>query len=763
MKNLQKYCLFIVLIALSALRVNAQADRISQAIDDNNLKRALNLAEDAEEDPDYRKNPEVYFLKAKVLYLIIQDEFLSTKYPDALKDGIKALEKGRTKAEGEFFPEYTDLVNDYVKINNEEGAANYKINKFTKAIKYYQKSHELNEDMSAIYWIGKCYLYMLDTTMAETYYQRVILWSDNQKAEGNDVDKLMSDAYIYYADKYWVLQKYDSANLYLESARKVFGGSEKIDYFQKEVAKEQIKQLPPSSLMMEKIKHTLSYFPTDTFFVKKENALYLYMMRNHFDKGQLDVLDTMLIKFKEEKVARSKSTDVSRYRKSDQFMDSKPENVLWKLVKYFSKFDHTAVSNYIAHQYIVQTAKSAEEDELQARYAVIIDYAAKSQSLFLATQLLESAEERYGSSETINSIRASLISKNQDAELSTKNQGALYALLIKSIPSLENLSEENQKTIDKYIDALIKDRDYTEAKKVILTHFNAQPDNPLWARKLDYLAKDDFFYSYYMTRVKDEMVAGMKVNGFTWNGSSVNCEPGEVDAETQQKVEDRINYFRRQAGLTEIYLDPELNDWCQKSALMMEANKNLSHEPDSRWRCYTDEGAHAARYSLLTKGATTTMAVTSFMADSKNPSVGNRRWLLYPNGLALGHGSTENACAIWALDDSGSVDTNLYKEKFVAWPPEGNLPKMMIFPFWSFSLQQDLSGATVTMQTGETPIPLQVFDLVDGYGMPTLVWKPEIDLNTITKNQFVDVSVTLKNGRKYEYQVNIMDFDPVGY
>ncbi len=763
MKNLRKYSLIIALIGLTLVKADAQVDKISLALEDGNLKRALKIAETSAEDPQYKKNPEIYFLKAETLYRIINDKFLGEKFPNALKTGIKALEKGRMRANGEFFPEYSGLVDNYVVLNNKKAAKEYKINKYSGAIKTYLKSNELNGDMTPIYWIGKCQMYMEDTVQGEEYYDRVILWSNNQHANDKDVEPIISEAYLYYADKFWGQKKYDSAGLYLESARRVFGANPRIDYFQKEVTKEQIKELPPSTLMMEKIKYILRYFPTDTFFVKKENALYLYLLRIHYQNRDTVRLDTMLSQFCSQKVERSNSKRVNQFKKCDQFLDTKKENVLWKLVKYFSKFDHIDMSNYVADKYIASTTKGDDAEDLQSRYTVIIDYAAKSQSLALANQLLLHAEIIYGETEGIIGLRNSLISKNQDYDLNTSDQGALYSLLIYSTLYLDEVTEKTEKIIDTYLDALIKDKEYAKAKVVILRHMEAQPDNTKWPEKLEYLTKEDFYYNYYMTRVKDEVVAGMTVNGFEWNGSSVNCDPGEIDMAIQQKVQDRINYFRRHAGIHEIFLDPELNDWCQKAALMMESNKNLSHEPDSRWRCYTDEGADAARYSLLTKGATTTMAVTSFMADTKNPSVGNRRWLLYPNGLALGHGSTKNAAVIWALDDSGSVDTNIYTEQFVAWPPEGSTPKMMVFNHWSFSLKQDLSDAIVIMTSGDEDIPLVVHDLVDGYGLPTLVWSPQLDVKAITGDMDVVVSVELKNGRKYVYYVKIMDFNPIGY
>ena len=611
MKSIQKLSFLVLLLVCGSTFSYGQADRIILALEDGNLKRALKLAEDSEEDPLYKKNPEIYFLKAKVYFSIIRDPFLSTKYPEALKFGIKALEKGKYKADGEFFPEYLPLVDSFVMLSNEEGAADYRINKYTGAIKSYTTSFELNGDMSAIYWIGKCWLMQEDTTLGEEEYRKVIVWANEQQAKGLEAVPVMSEAFVYFADQYWRKQQYDSANLYLEAARKVFGGNPRIDYFQKEVTKQQIDKLPPSSLMMEKIKYILNFFPTDTLFVKKENALYLYLMRNLYEHKDTAQLDTMLKEFTIQKVDRNKSKLVNQYKKSDQFIEEKPENVLWQLVKYFSKFNYPDMSNYIAHKYIIATSKENTAGMLQSRYEVIIDYAAKSHSIKLANQLIVQAETIYGSNASLSNLRSSLISKNKDKKLETSEQGALYDLMMHKA-DLTKLPEDVEKIVVAYMDALIKDKEYRMAKKVILKHIKAQPDNPVWANKLDYMAKEDFYNNYYMTRVREETVAGMKVGGYTWNGSKAACNPGEIDDDIQQKVEDRINYFRRQAGVPDIYLDPELNDWCQQAALMMEANKLLSNTPDKRWSCYTDEGAHAARNSLLTNEFTTTFAVTSF-------------------------------------------------------------------------------------------------------------------------------------------------------
>jgi hypothetical protein len=52
---------------------------------------------------------------------------------------------------------------------------------------------------------------------------------------------------------------------------------------------------------------------------------------------------------------------------------------------------------------------------------------------------------------------------------------------------------------------------------------------------------------------------------------------------------------------------------------------------------------------------------------------------------------------------------------------------------------------------------------VGGYGMPTLVWTPQLNLQELDKESVIDVSVRLSDGKQYNYSVGIFQFNPVGY
>lgn len=274
------------------------------------------------------------------------------------------------------------------------------------------------------------------------------------------------------------------------------------------------------------------------------------------------------------------------------------------------------------------------------------------------------------------------------------------------------------------------------------------------------LGKENFRINYYNTRIASIKDGTKTILEYEWDGNAKTCAKGTIPNYIQQKVEDRINYFRASAGVPPIYLDSQLNDWCQRAALVMESNNKLNHEIPKIWTCYSPEAAEAAKFSLLTQNATNSLAVTSFVADQTHPTLGNRRWMLYPFSMVWGHGSTKSKCVLWALDDSRTRDTIYYAANFIAWPYNGYVNKMFLFKKWSFSMYADMKDAQVTMMMNKVPIKLKLETVVEGYGLPTLVWTPELDTSKLKEGDKIDVTVKLKGNKTYYYTVKIFDFTP---
>lgn len=249
----------------------------------------------------------------------------------------------------------------------------------------------------------------------------------------------------------------------------------------------------------------------------------------------------------------------------------------------------------------------------------------------------------------------------------------------------------------------------------------------------------------------------------SWTGDEPSCDPGNVPELTKAKILQRLDYYRKAVGLNNIISENiSKSDKAQMAALIMNANDQLDHDPPSSWKCYTTEGNEGAGNSLLTM-TKNAEAIDSYIRDqgADNGPVGHRRWLLWPRLQEIGIGNTNRSNAIWVLGNSGTPPSDV--PDFVSWPPKGFIPDRLVFPRWSFSIAgANFSATTVSMlDSNNNAINLQIEELSNSYGDPTVVWIPE-NINT---NVTADTSytITLKNVElsgvlmDYSYQVTLFD------
>ena len=239
----------------------------------------------------------------------------------------------------------------------------------------------------------------------------------------------------------------------------------------------------------------------------------------------------------------------------------------------------------------------------------------------------------------------------------------------------------------------------------------------------------------------------------------------------------RINYFRSMAGVPSLRsLSDAYNLKAQAAALMMSANRALSHSPPSTWICYTPEGAQGAGSSDLFLGVYGPAAVSGYMMDpgSGNTAAGHRRWILFPPTQQMGTGDIPPtggypaSNALWVFDTFSPRPAT--REAFVAWPPSGYVPYQVVFARWSFSYPNaDFTAATVTMKSGGADVGLSQWPVVNGYGENTLVWTPAGAIGDSWPKPAQDTaySVTVQNvligGQNRSFTVDVIVFDPGPY
>jgi uncharacterized protein YkwD len=213
-------------------------------------------------------------------------------------------------------------------------------------------------------------------------------------------------------------------------------------------------------------------------------------------------------------------------------------------------------------------------------------------------------------------------------------------------------------------------------------------------------------------------------SGYT--GDYAICAPGDVSAAYRDAGLRRIAYFRAMAGLpSEITWRADWDAKCQEAALMMTANRQLSHSPPTSWTCYSTGGAEAAGRSNLAGGyATLPAAVTGWILDGSVPSAGHRRWILYPPAQSMGVGATfGNSYPAYALWVIGGAGTRPPAPEWVAWPPAGYVPYQTVGPLWSFAYPgADFSAATVALTRDGAAASVRLEIVANGYGDNTLCW-----------------------------------------
>ncbi len=164
----------------------------------------------------------------------------------------------------------------------------------------------------------------------------------------------------------------------------------------------------------------------------------------------------------------------------------------------------------------------------------------------------------------------------------------------------------------------------------------------------------------------------------TWTGGDVaTCQEGRTGGQTQQGILDAVNYARDLAGLGPVVMNAVWSAKAQKAALMMQAANRLSHSPDPGWPCWSEEGAEAAGRSNLYLGRTGVPSIGGYLDDpgSNNAAVGHRSWILDPDIVRVGAGSTSRANALWVVDtqwpSSGHTEP-------VTWPTAGWFPRPLL-------------------------------------------------------------------------------------
>ena len=252
-----------------------------------------------------------------------------------------------------------------------------------------------------------------------------------------------------------------------------------------------------------------------------------------------------------------------------------------------------------------------------------------------------------------------------------------------------------------------------------------------------------------------------------YTGDVENCLAGTTNQTFRDSVIQRVNWYRRMAGLNTVAENVELSTRAREAALMMRANGTLSHFPTPDWNCYTSLGASGAGGSNLGFGSVGVSGIGSYMADygEDNRPVGHRRWILYPSKLEMGTGNVPHAHALYVLGRNHLKSDVREQRGFVAWPPSGYVPWGVVWARWSFSLGGgDLSDANVSVSDSAGPVQAETVHR----SASAIVWGVPLGINSLTVPAPTDgdhcYTVMVSGVRigdeiqsRYEYPVCVID------
>ncbi|MCB9250908.1 MAG: hypothetical protein H6605_00435 [Flavobacteriales bacterium] len=417
---MQKSLLFIGLI-LTVSFATAQIrnlERAEEAIADSFYERAYKLTSEALEDEVTKKDPLTYYLHAISTYHLSGEKFFLKRNPEPIKDACKLILKAKRKdKDNRYEGVYDEIINSIVEANNALALEQYQVNKFSKSIKIYSLSVELNNDTTAMYMIGRSYQMDADTVNAKIHYKALVNGYYEDAKAGKELANPYVEPFLFLTDCHWFKKEYDSAQYYLDLATSIFGEKHpRINFYQYSLAKDQIADQPPSSLMMNVIQKALKYSPTDTFLIKKENALAMYLIRNAVGAGGGAETDSMIMRFARRKASKAMDPVFENLKELDIFLQPYPENVIWKISDYFYTNTHDAAAAYCAKLYILKTSVASDtikptEKDIVDRWIKILDFTSKNETSGFSALLLNQALMDYPKSKALLDVKKKLLKK----------------------------------------------------------------------------------------------------------------------------------------------------------------------------------------------------------------------------------------------------------------------------------------------------------------------------------------------------------------
>ncbi|MBL7811291.1 MAG: hypothetical protein JNL57_03620 [Bacteroidetes bacterium] len=756
--NLFRFLCFATLALSSSLQ--AQDKNIPKArvmLSKKQYAKALSMAESGIKKD--KTLAEWYYIKASAEYLMSMIPKYRNGEKDYFREAVKTAVKARQRdKDDEYYDAYDTIMQGIVKGNNRTAMASYAQASYSRAIQMYRNSYELTGDTLAFGWMGMSYWGNKEERDALRILKIVARWNFDAHADGVMKGTYMREPFEVLSNYYLEKGYPDSALQFTEMGLEVYPNNIVMLRNMKDLILADLDEAGRIALdanYIQIINRGLGYFPQDSLFLREQNRYYLTRLGNATQEKPWINADTILLGFWNAKKDEIAAGVKNSY---DDFLIADSAGFMFHCLDYYLRTAARGASAYFFKKWYC--AYNRQPVFTEALTEKLLQNPPENISRRLITFLFADAAEDFPKNKKIKTFRLDYFRKWTQKPLH-KNELA-YALefadvLVKDNPADKGLKEKQLALLVQNTDSAIAGgkmyiawKSYNRIKQEFSTYKN------LSALHLK-LAKADFENRYSETRIWNTTVKGKKIPNTGWNGESASCVAGYLPDSTLGKIIDRINYFRQNAGiLNPMALSMDRVDKCQKAAIMFAGRGPFTREPtEATHPCFSDEGAEAAAIGQAILEPNPSIGVTLFMEDKKSDEMVNRRTILNPGSLYAGVGCAENNSFYWLLDLGATADSNYYKTNFVTWPSAGYSPKMLAFRKWTFSMNQDLRDAKVTVKN-KTGVTLDVKTSVvplPGLNLQTLTMDCGIEKESIVAGDWYDLQIELKNKKKFNYRV----------
>ena len=300
------------------------------------------------------------------------------------------------------------------------------------------------------------------------------------------------------------------------------------------------------------------------------------------------------------------------------------------------------------------------------------------------------------------------------------------------------------------------------SNEMVLANHLYSGNKKLTELKKEYLIKD------YVVSHDSSSLSEHEVN---WSGDLNHCNAGSLSKKYYDNMLERIKFFRRMIGVSDdVIFKQEYNKQAQDAALIMNANKLLSHHPKENLSCYSESGYQGASHGNLYMGRWGSDCIDGYIADAGVAGVGHRRWIFNPFNSHFGTGSSLGEsgsgytygynCLVVITDENDYESENYFKEFPITWPMKGYFPKefLSIYP-WSFSLVgADFSKVKILVKQGGVNKKVKKETLKSGYAQKTISWNIKSELNLEKPIKVILLDVYKENGERVNFEYDILPF-----